>query len=97
AFVMGVQGPLTRSATDVELLFDIVAGPGLGEDAGWALQLPQARGEELCDLRVAIMPMLDLVQPSAEMGAKVDELAAFLGKAGATVGEAMPDLDHRAY
>ena len=97
AFVMGVQGPLARSATDVELLFDIVAGPGLGEDAGWGLQLPRARGEELSDLRVAIMPMLDLVQPSAEMGAKADELAAFLGKAGAKVGEAMPDLDHRAY
>ena len=97
AFVMGVQGPLARSATDVELLFDIVAGPGVGEDAGWALQLPRARAEQLSDLRVAIMPALDLVRPSAEMAAKVDELAAFLGKAGAKVGEAMPDLDHRAY
>jgi len=97
AFVMGVQGPLARSATDVELLFDIVSGPGVGEDAGWSLQLPRARAEQLSDLRVAIMPALDLVRPSAEMAAKVDELAAFLGKAGAKVGEAMPDLDHRAY
>lgn len=97
AFVMGVQGPLARSATDVELLFDIVAGPGVGEDAGWALQLPRARGDQLSDLRVAIMPALDLAQPSAEMGAKVDELAAFLDKAGAKVGEAMPDLDRQAY
>lgn len=97
AFVMGVQGPLARSATDLELLYDIVAGPGVGEDAGWVLQQPQARADRLADLRVAVMPVLDLVQPSADMGAKVDELAVFLGKAGAKVGEVMPDIDHRAY
>jgi amidase len=97
AIVMGVQGPLARSAVDVELLFDVVAGPGVGERAGWRLDLPPARGEQLSDLRVAIMPRLDMVQPSAEMHAKVDELAVFLEKAGATVGEAMPDIDRRAY
>ena len=44
AIVMGVQGPLARSAVDMELLFDVVAGPGVGEDAGWRLDLPPARG-----------------------------------------------------
>jgi amidase len=97
AIVMGVQGPLARSAVDVELLFDVVAGPGVGERAGWRLDLPPARGEHLSDLRVAIMPTLDMVQPSAEMHEKVDELAVFLAKAGATVGEAMPDVDRSAY
>ena len=97
AIVMGVQGPLARSAVDIELLFDVVAGPGVGERAGWRLDLPPARGEHLSDLRVAIMPRLDVVQPSAEMHAKVDELAVFLDKAGATVGEAMPDVDRNAY
>jgi amidase len=97
AIVMGVQGPLARSAVDIELLFDVVAGPGVGERAGWRLDLPPARGEHLSDLRVAIMPTLDMVQPSAELHAKVDELAVFLAKAGATVGEAMPDVDRSAY
>ena len=97
AIVMGVQGPLARSAIDMELLFDVVAGAGLGEKAGWRLDLPRARGEQLSDLRVAIMPRLDVVQPSAEMHAKVDELAVFLERAGAKVGEAMPDVDTRAY
>lgn len=97
AIVMGVQGPLARSAIDMELLFDVVAGPVLGEKAGWRLDLPKARGDQLSDLRVAIMPRLDVVQPSAEMHAKVDELAVFLEKAGAKVGEAMPDVDTRAY
>ena len=97
AIVMGVQGPMARSAIDIELLFDVVAGPGLGEQAGWRLDLPKTRGEQLSDLRVAIMPDLDLVQPSVEMQAKVDELAVFLEAAGAKVGEAMPDVDGRAY
>jgi amidase len=97
AIVMGVQGPLARSAVDIELLFDVVAGPGVGERAGWRLDLPPARGKQLSDLRVAIMPRLEMVQPSAEMHAKVDELAVLLDKAGATVGEAMPDVDRSAY
>jgi amidase len=97
AIVMGVQGPLARSAVDMEMLFDVVAGPGIGERVGWRLDLPPARGEQLSDLRVAIMPTLDIVQPSADMHAKVDELAVFLDKAGATVGEAMPDIDRSAY
>lgn len=95
--VMGVQGPLARSAVDMELLFDVVSGPGLGEAAGWRLDLPPARGERLSDLRVAIMPSLDVVQPSEAMQAKVDEVAVFMDKAGAQVGEAMPDVDRTAY
>jgi len=95
--VMAVQGPLARSVDDLELLFDVIAGPVDGEDVAWRLEVPPARAERLADLRVAIMPALELAQPSDEMAAKVDELATFLGTAGATVAEAMPDLDHRAY
>ena len=97
AFVMGVQGPLARSAIDLELLFDVVAGPVVGEATAWQLHLPAARHERLADFRVAIMPALSLAQPSADMQGKVDELASFLGAAGARVGEAMPDVDHDAY
>ncbi len=43
------------------------------------------------------MPPLSLVQPSSEMQAKLDELASVLGRAGAKVEEAMPELDHEAY
>ncbi|MGB8862413.1 MAG: amidase family protein [Ilumatobacteraceae bacterium] len=97
AAVMGVQGPLARSAVDLELLFDVVAGPVVGEDAGWRLALPPARAERLADLRVAIMPALSIAQPSEEMRHKVEELASYLGACGAAVGEAMPVVDQRAY
>jgi len=36
-------------------------------------------------------------QPSLDMQARLDELASYLGRAGATVGEAMPELDHDQY
>ncbi len=95
--LMGVQGPLARSAFDLELLFDVVAGPEIGEDAGWRLALQPARHAQLADFRVAIMPSLDLVTPSNAMQARVDELATFVGRAGATVGLAMPALDIDRY
>ena len=97
AFVMGVHGPLARNMADVELLFDVVAGPGEGEDAGWQLALPPARHDTLSDFRVAIMPPTPLTQPSLAMQEKVDELASFLAGNGATVARAMPALDQRAY
>ena len=97
AFVMGVHGPLARNMADIELLFDVVAGPGEGEDAGWQLALPASRHDTLSGFRVAIMPPTPLAQPSEAMQQKVDELASFLGRVGATVGEAMPALDQRAY
>src|SRR5688572_18821152 len=43
AVVMGVQGPLARSASDLELLLDVLAGPDEDESAGWQLALPPAR------------------------------------------------------
>lgn len=97
AFVMGVQGPLARSASDLELLFDVVVGPVEGEDVAWRLELPASRHERLAEFRVAIMPSTSLVQPSADVQAKVDELASFLRRAGAHVAEAMPELDDDAY
>ena len=94
---MGVQGPLARTAGDLELLFDVIIGPVAGEDVAWRLDLPASRHERLADFRVAVLPPLDVVQPSAEMRAKVGELAGFLSDAGAKVDEAMPALDLDSY
>jgi len=97
AFVMGVQGPLARSATDLELLFDLIVGPDAGEDAAWRLDLPRARHDHLRDFRVAVMPAFPWVAPSQAMAARVDALAAFLRGEGATVAEAMPSFDQQRH
>jgi amidase len=95
--VMGVQGPLARSAFDLELLFDVLAGPVLGEDAAWRLELPPARHARLADFRVAVLPTPPWVKPSSEMQGKVDDLARHLGREGARVATAMPAIDAESY
>ncbi len=97
AAVLGVQGPLARSAADLELLFDVIAGPEVGEDSAWRLQLPPARHERLGDFRVAVMPAFPWASPSIAMMERVDALTGFLRREGATVAEAMPDIDQQEY
>ena len=79
------------------MLFDVVSGPVEGEDVAWRLDLPASRHQHLAEFRVAIMPPRSLVQPSADVEAKVDELASFLRRSGAHVAEAMPELDDDTY
>jgi amidase len=95
--VLAVQGPLARSAADIELLFDVVVGAPASESAGWRLELPAARADRLDGFRVAFMPPLPFPPASQAMLAAVEELAVFLRGAGATVGVAMPDVDPEAY
>jgi amidase len=97
AGLMGVQGPLARSAKDLELAMEILAGPDIGEDAAWRLELPAPRHERLGDFRVAVLPQSDIVSASGEMNARVDELASFLSAKGATVKAARPDVDEAEY
>jgi amidase len=97
AFLMAVQGPLARSALDLELLFDVLIGPEPGEEVGWQLTLPPARHQRLADFRVALLPPPLGVQASARMQARLEELAQFLSRAGATVAAAAPGLDFTAY
>jgi amidase len=95
--VMGVQGPLARSAYDLELLFDVISGPVVGEDTAWRLSMPPSRHEDLAAFRVAVMPAMPWVRPAKEMESRLDELAQFLSRQGAKVAEAMPEVDLDQY
>lgn len=91
AVVMGVQGPLARSAADLELALNVIAGPVVGEDVAWHLQLPTPRHTSLSRFRVAILPQAPWLPVDAEITAAVSDLAARLGKLGAKVAEAQPE------
>src|SRR6267142_4818499 len=99
AVVMGVQGPLARSADDLELALDVAAGPEVGEDVAWRLAIPPARRERLRDFRVAVLPPLDWVPVDAEVASALDSVASRLGRLGCPVKTAQPDAlgDHRAH
>ena len=97
--VMGVQGPLARSAEDLELALRVIAGAEVGEDAAWRIEFPPARREALDGLRVALMPTIDWLPVSAEVLTAMDTLASRLSSAGAVVRVAAPERfnDMRAH
>ena len=99
AVVMGVQGPMARSAEDLELALDVAAGADTGEDVAWRLVLPPSRRQRLGDFRVAVLPWLDWVPVDAEIGAALEALASRLGRLGCQVKTVQPDTlgDHRAH
>ncbi|MEM7094760.1 MAG: amidase family protein [Actinomycetota bacterium] len=49
---VNVFGPMARSIDDLDLLFDLLAGPSPDDAPGWRLDLPPARAERLEDFRV---------------------------------------------
>jgi amidase len=50
---LAVVGPLARTAEDLALMLDVLAGPDLLDAAGWTLELPPPRRERLEGFRVA--------------------------------------------
>jgi amidase len=99
AIVMGVQGPMARSAEDLELALSVLAGPEVGEDVAWKVALPAARRERLADFRVAILPPIPWLVVDGQITAALQGLADRLAKLGAVVKEVQPEGlgDHREY
>ncbi|WP_089937634.1 amidase family protein [Candidatus Entotheonella palauensis] len=83
-FLMSVQGPLARSAVDLELLFDVLMGPEPGEDAGWKLDLLAARRQRLADFRIALLPPPMGVRASDSMQSRLEALASWLSRKAPT-------------
>lgn len=96
---MAVQGPLARSAPDLELAFDAVAGPDVDEGVGWQLAIPPARHERLSDYRVALFPPFPWLPVEDEILEARETLAENLRRAGTKVEVAQPEIfgDGRAY
>jgi amidase len=91
AMIMNVQGPLARSASDLELGLDTIAGPEEGEDIAWRLTLPPPRHRSLADFRVAILPYASWLPVDDEIMASIDDLTFHLRRCGAKVAQAQPE------
>ncbi len=81
---ISVLGPIARSAADLALALDVLAGPDPSE-TGLTLNLPPPRTTSLRELRVVVWSHEPGQATDAELVAKLDELAAFLEREGATV------------
>ncbi len=66
-----VVGPLARSAGDLQVALDIVAGPDVLTAPGWRLDLPAPRMTSLDGLRVALIPDHDASPVDREVAERV--------------------------
>jgi len=92
---IAVCGPLARSAEDLALALDILAGPDRDEAVAYRLELPPPRHTSLRNYRVLVLDQHPLVPTDATVRDALDRLAGRLSKAGVRVSRAskqIPDL-----
>lgn len=82
---LAVVGPLARSAEDLALALDLLAGPDSLHTPGWRLELPEPDFDALKGLRVALWSTDDMAPVDARIATRVEEVGVALQKAGATV------------
>jgi amidase len=99
AVVMGVQGPLGRSAGDLELALSVLAGPDVGEDIAWRVELPPVRRVRLAEFRVAVLPPIPWLAVDSQITGALDDLASRLVRLGCVVKQTQPEGlgDHREH
>ncbi len=97
---LAVVGPMARSARDLGLLLDVMAGPDpLTHGVAHRLALPPARHERLGDFRVLVVEDHPLVPTGAAVRAGVNRVADALVEGGARVARhssLLPDLTEAA-
>ncbi|HEY8545689.1 MAG TPA: amidase [Acidimicrobiales bacterium] len=90
---VGVFGPMGRSAEDLALGLDVLAGPDDAAGVAWRLELPPARnGGRVEGLRVATWFEDPAVPVAAEVRALLEGAAAALADAGAVVTPVSPPV-----
>lgn len=97
---LAVCGPLARSAADLELALDVVAGPDEAHGIAYRLALPPARHDHLRDFRVLVIDNHPLAPVEAAIRAALDRLADRLRRAGSTVARTsalLPDLEQATH
>ena len=90
---ISVVGPLARSAADLDVALDIMAGPDPDDGGYLKVALPKCEKTSLRQFRVAVK----LTDPASDVDHEyADQLQALvekLARAGAKVKEAAPDVD----
>lgn len=93
---LAVAGPMARTADDLDLMMDVLVGPGPALAPGWQVQLPPAPPKALKDFRVLLWIDDPHCPIDPRMQAVYRELQDTLLKAGVTVDVGAPpgwDLD----
>jgi amidase len=96
---LAVVGPMARSAGDLALALELLAGPDAPDAVAYRLALPPPRHADLRSFRVLVIDSHPLMPTSAAIRAALDRLADRLVKAGSKVARTsplLPDLAENA-
>lgn len=90
---LSVIGPMARSAADLALLLDVMAGPdALDMGVGYRLNLPPPRHGTIRDFRILVLDNHPLLPTSNSVRTAVNDLANNLAKLGARISRESPLL-----
>jgi amidase len=90
---LAVIGPMARSAADLSLLLDVIAGPDPIENGkGYRLALPPPRHDELKSFRVLLIDSDPLLPTDVAVRGAIEKLAGNLAMAGVSVERSSPLL-----
>ena len=90
---MAVIGPMARSAADLSLLLDVIAGPDpLDAGVGYKLTLPPPRRNTLKDFRVLVVDSDPVLPSDKDVRGAIEKLAGGLARSGVNVARQSPLL-----
>jgi amidase len=93
---IAVVGPLARSADDLAVALDVMAGPDDIDQMGWQVRLPKPKKKKLSDYHVAVIYTDPEAEVDNEAQKRIQDLVAFLAKNKVKVSEkARPKIDSR--
>ncbi|WP_206019810.1 amidase [Pseudomaricurvus alkylphenolicus] len=91
---LGVLGPMGRSANDLQLGIEVLAGPDEIQSQGYQLQLSKPGKSSLADLKVAVWNYDSRAPVTRSVRSAVDRVAHAISSAGGQVEpDARPDFD----
>ena len=91
---IGVGGPMARTASDLRMGLDIVAGAGGLDAVGWRLDLPEPRWERPEQIRAAVMLESPCVAQDDELTEQLAATVESLAALGVQLDDsARPDVD----
>ncbi len=93
---ISVVGPLARSADDLAMALEAMAGPDAIDGQGWQLNLPRPKHVALRDYKIAVMYTDAEAEVDDAVQARLHAVAEHLVKSGAHVSDtARPNIDSR--
>ncbi|MBT7714918.1 MAG: amidase [Deltaproteobacteria bacterium] len=87
-----VNGPLARSAEDLQLMMDLIVGPEIPDRKAWKIQLPPARKKALKDYKIGLWLDDPICPVDSAVGDCLQNAVDALAEAGVTIEDKRPDV-----